>query len=411
MQRVAEFLKRDFGLSSEPASEAILRAAVRDRMQVRVIESLDQYLRCLASDQDELLALVEYVLVPETWFFRNPEALAALAHLLRTEWRPTHHEETLRVLSVPCSTGEEAYSIAIALAEMGFHREEVRIDAMDVSPRALAKAARGVYGRNSFRGAESSVPSRYWHNTPDGIAVDAQIQRWVIFTRGNLADAGFSTPATTYHVIFCRNVLIYFDRAMQEKVVHDLKDRLAPDGLLFVGPAEALLAMECGFASAGYPMAFAFRKVAAARVKAQTPPLSALATVPSVAALREIARYGGAKTVPPIGRPEMPTVAATRSRTARPVLPVDALDSARVLADAGRLTEAATLCERQVEAQPTSAPSWYLLGLIHDALGDVPRASECYRKATFLDPSHVDALVHLGMLRRRGGVSARPRRR
>lgn len=400
MQRITGILERDFGLSGQLASEAVLRIAVRDRMHVLKIDSLETYVGCLAGNREELQSLVEHVVVPETWFFRNPESLAALTQIIANEWRPAHPGEVLRILSVPCSTGEESYSIAIALAELGLRRDDVRIDAMDISRRALAKAERAVYGRNSFRGLEAHLRTKYWSATAEGAAVDAQIRKWVTFTHGNLADAGFTTPLASYDVIFCRNLLIYFDGALQEQVILRLQSLLPPGGLLFVGPAEALLAMEHGFASAGYPMAFAFRKAVPERRLVVPPVERAMASLPPSA--RQQRRPLAALAV-------RPTVTVPLPISSLPAQ--DALESARGLADAGRLADAIAICERYVREHGTSAPGWYLLGLVHDALGEAPRAIECYRKTMFLDPSHADAAAHLRMVRRQGVGSARPQRR
>jgi chemotaxis protein methyltransferase WspC len=197
--------------------------------------------------------------------------------------------------------------------------------------------------------------------------------------------------------VFCRNVLIYFEQGVQERVVDWLRCLVAPDGYLFVGPAEAVLAAERGFCSAGYPMAFAFLRARPA--SAERVPLPA--SVGKASASR-------AAVLPAL--PSIATGALPRLRTvnrAPQVMPPDvtsenALVIARRLADEGKLAEAAQICEAYVRVHETSAAAWYLFGLVLDALGASERATEFYRRTVFLDPQHAEASMHLDLLRRQG---------
>ncbi|NEM46493.1 MAG: chemotaxis protein CheR, partial [Xanthomonas perforans] len=134
-----------------------------------------------ASEQQ---ALVEAVVVPETWFFRYPESFAALVNLARE--RSTHlaGARPLRILSLPCSTGEEPYSIAMALLDGGLPGDGFRIDAMDISEVNLQRAERALYGRNSFRGDDLSFRDRHFAVTPEGFELRSQVRRKVRLLAG-----------------------------------------------------------------------------------------------------------------------------------------------------------------------------------------------------------------------------------
>src|SRR5882757_9223554 len=133
-------------------------------------------------------ALIETVVVPETWFFRDREAFAALARMAFEEWLRTraehmqHMQDTqdmMRLLSLPCSTGEEPYSMAMALLDAGFPANRSHIDAVDISARALAHARRAVYGRNSFRGDRLDFRERYFEATAQGLHLSDVVQQQV----------------------------------------------------------------------------------------------------------------------------------------------------------------------------------------------------------------------------------------
>lgn len=378
------FVAAHLGLNVASIGRRFLERAVEERMKVLALPRVEAYHARLERDPDELQALVEELVVPESWFFRNPEAFVALAAAAMAH----RADEPFRVLSVPCASGEEPYSIAITLAEAGLPRARTRIDAIDISRRSLARAAAGVYRRNAFRDGVPATQGRYWDVTGDGVTVLPELRSRVAFAHGNLASDEFRTAAADYHVIFCRNVLIYFEPDVQRRAIDRLRDRLVPGGLLFVGPAEAVLAMERGLEPAGIPMAFACRR-----------PL-----VPPAAAPRAVLRTVQPLLVPRPAprRTAAPAVAPAPASVPSPDVP--SLDTVRRLADDGQLVEAIDAVTHYLREHATSAEGWYLLALIHDATGRASQASECYRKARFLDPAHADAGLLLA-LGRRGGLA------
>ncbi|AIV46151.1 cheR methyltransferase, SAM binding domain protein [Burkholderia pseudomallei TSV 48] len=223
-------------------------------------EAVDAYWQCLNASADERRALIELFVVPETWFFREREAFAALARLgaQRLFAEPAR---ALRILSAPCSTGEEPYSAAMALLDAGIDPSRFEIDALDISARAIAHAQRGRYGRNSFRGHVLGFRDLHFKAAADGWVLDERVRACVRFRQANLLDL-LGCAGEPYDFVFCRNVLIYFDRDAQDRVVRIVEEQLDARGILFVGPAETGVVMRQGLASAQIPLAFAFRKPA-----------------------------------------------------------------------------------------------------------------------------------------------------
>ncbi|WP_156429342.1 CheR family methyltransferase [Burkholderia sp. TSV86] len=239
----------------------------QDRLQPVTDEAVDAYWQLLNASVDERRALVELFVVPETWFFREPEAFALLARF-SCERLFAEPGRMLKILSAPCSTGEEPYSAAMALLDAGIDPARFEIDAFDISQRAIEYAQRAQYSRNSFRGHALAFRDRHFKSAAGGWALDERVRACVQFRRVNLLDLpGYASGP--YDFIFCRNVLIYFDRAAQDRVVRIVDGRLAPGGVLFVGPAETGVVMRQGMmASAQVPLAFAFYKSAAADARA-----------------------------------------------------------------------------------------------------------------------------------------------
>jgi chemotaxis protein methyltransferase WspC len=393
---ISALLAAKTGLEATSIGAAAIERAVRERMAAGSFTDADAYLQHLCRCAAEQQRLIEAVVVSETWFFRNREAFAALGRLVGGEWLAAHPTEQLRILSAACATGEEPYSIAMALLDCGWSPERLRIDAVDISTRAIAHAQEGVYGRNAFRGTDLAFRDRYFERTPGGYRLSSHVREPVRLRSANLFAAGTFAGVECYDIVFCRNVLIYFDRPRQRRAIQILLTLLRADGLMFVGPAESALMTESGLISARMPHAFAFRRAREASAKARGVGSHAQKQRPPERQAALSARPFRAAGGPPAPAAATPAPAAAQPATA------DAgaswMGHARRLADEGRLAEALRLCEQGLREAPHSAPAFHLLGLLHDAAGRPDRAGENYRKALYLDPTHEEALVHLATL-------------
>jgi chemotaxis protein methyltransferase WspC len=398
--RIAHLLQRAMGLDVSTIGRTGLEHAVRSRMNACSLSDSESYWNLLQASHAELQELIEAIVVSETWFFRDREAFDALGRMVMEEWLPAHFNQALRVVSLPCSTGEEPYSIAMALLDAGLPANRFKIDAIDISARALAVAGAAVYGGNSFRDRGLDFRDRYFRPVKKGHELTAAVRKRVHFRQGNLLAADLTTGGDCYDIIFCRNVLIYFDAPIQERVAKTLRDWLAPDGILFVGPSETFLIRSCGFVSANYSHAFAYRKEAApAREAQEVPAAPRRKSKPAPLPAKVVAS--------PVVFPQ-PKEPAADAEAAVP--PAAALESATRLADAGHLKEAAKACEAYLRADAASVAAYYLLGLVRGAMGEDRRAADAYRKVIYLEPDHLGALTHLALLEQKSGDAAAARR-
>lgn len=366
---------------------------------------IDAYWKLLNASQDERQALVEALVVRETWFFRDCEAFVALARLAnqRLVREPAR---VLRVLSAPCSTGEEPYSIAMALLDAGIGATRFTVDALDISAHAIELAQEAVYGRNSFRGHALEFRERHFGPTEGGWRLNERVQQAVRFAQANLLEPRRSTDAR-YDFIFCRNALIYSHREAQDRVIRLLDAQLAGGGTIFFGPAEAGLMMRHTLTSAHIPLAFAFRRARPDDTAFQA--VGPFGKVSSIhdgqwvqrpqSAARLSAADASAAPAPlfvPLSKPVcQPLVAVPVRALENPPL---SLGEARRVADAGRLHEAGRLTRELVIRYGPDADAFHLLGLIAGALGHNADAIDFYRKALYLEPSHYEALTHLAAL-------------
>lgn len=385
IEHIERLLKSRIGLDAESVGRSVIERAVRQRMSTLGQQNLEGYWTTLGGSPREQQALVEAVVVPETWFFRYPESFNALASLAQERHAHLHGARPLRLISLPCSSGEEPYSIAMTLLDTGFTAEQFQIDALDVSDKVLAQARQGLYGRNSFRGDALAFRERFFQEQAAGtFLLDERVRNCVRLRTGNLLDPGLFAGEPGYDFVFCRNLLIYFDRQTQVRVLELLKRQLQEGGTLFIGPAEASLASQNGLQALGRQQTFAFRMAEAKPVVSQPPrPISSRTRPATVVAPRP--------APPSRSRP----AARTLNAAAPAVVAMDIWTEVANLANAGRTAEARQRSEQHLQQNGPSAAAYYWLGLICDSTGQTDQACAYYRKAIYLEPQHREALTHL----------------
>ena len=395
---IAALLRERIGLDPDSLGPQGLAHAVRARLTARGIDGPANYLALLADDQTEWEALLEAVVVPETWFFRDREPFRLLARVAAHQWTQRTPSDPVTVLSLPCATGEEAWSIAIVLAAAGVPAEAFRVDAVDLSARALAIARTGMYRRRALRGQTLDQSwARYLGARTDGrLEVAAELRPSVHFACANVVAASQLLAGKQFDCIFSRNLLIYCDAATRAAALATFTRALRADGILFLGHAETLAGATDGFVREGPPGAFAWRRTDA------TPP-RARSLVDRTARCRAPGRARSPRRRP---------VNSSKARDGVSLPSIDDVARARTLADRGKLAEAAALAVARLEAVPVDAPAHALLGIVRAAQGRDDEAGQHLRRALYLDPTHEEALIHLALvLERRGERAAAARLR
>lgn len=400
-------LKDAMGLDAASLGPTAIARAVQARMAACQIKDVHGYWLRVRGSPTELQELIEAVVVPETWFFRDREAFVALAEMARADLIEHPAKTELRLLSLPCSSGEEPFSMAIALLDAGIPANRFRIDGVDISRRALDLAGRACYGSNSFRGQDLEFRARHFQPAGGKWQLSDAARKHVHFEQGNLFAIDFLPGHDLYDYIFCRNVLIYFDPDTQARALEVLLRLLKPEGCLFVGPSETGLLPRERLSSAQLPMAFAFRhaaEIAPSRSKALPKPTSLVSRKPLPTGPRAPSAARAAATA--VRTAALPARAQAAARDARAQSEA-ALASVQQLANQGRLLEATAAGEHYLREYGASAHAYCLLGVIRDAAGEWAAASALYRKALYLDPQHQESLSHLAfLLDRQGNVDA-----
>lgn len=408
---VLDLLRQKIGLNPESIGIATVEKAVRECIEMSGAASVEDYIKKVNWSLTELKKLIESVVVKETSFFRNTTPFITLQSYLKQFVLNKKRGRPLRILCLPCSTGEEAYSIAMVLFDMKLSADRFFIFAGDISEQVLQLAEAGRYNSYSFRGEDIAFRKKYFFKQPDDTyMLKKEVRDVVHFEQANILSDDFLSGHQPYDVIFCRNLLIYFDDAAKEKAINALSGHLAEEGVLFVGHAEGSIIPQFGFASLDYPMSFVFARKAYAAVindalNINNPVKRSI--YPPVPVQQKVIKAG------PLGDAgKMAPVASefkqkdTKERVSETTSLFDSdISSAKLLADAGSFSDVVAICEKLLSEGVESAEVYYLLGQAAGSSGDNLLAEEYIKKAIYLNADFYDALIYLSLLNDRMGNS------
>jgi chemotaxis protein methyltransferase CheR len=466
IEEFAEAIERRFGHQQDARRMVDLTALLEDRLRAAGAESFAVYRRLLErADDAEWTALAPLLTVPETYFFRMPEHFEALAlDALPAVLERNKARRSLRLLSAGCASGEEAYSLRILLYERfpQLAGWRVQIVGVDLSEAALERARAGEYNAWSLR-ATSEVRRRANFTAAGKLfRLRPEVRVDVEFRRENLL-APAPADEAPYDIIFCRNVLIYFSEQAIREAVSRLMARLAPQGYLFLGPAESLRGYSRDFSLCHRHDSFFYRLKPGARLQAIPPrdtvraatgtgqrerPRTAMprdnswfeairssserlaglvaGEAPAPASRRTAAR--AAPAARPTSRTQWPVAEAAAApvhksfaelvaeeQFAQALALLDAgppaardaegvrLLRAIMLTNLGQHAEAAAECKTLLAADDLNVGAHFLLGLCREQAGELNEAAEQMRTVTYLDPGFPMAHLHRGLLARRRG--------
>jgi chemotaxis protein methyltransferase CheR len=240
------------GLRFEDDARVLFERRLADRLAALGFPDYGAYykhLRFSPIGAGEVEEAVERLTTKETYFLRQEYQLKAFEReILPRLAQSTAQSRRLFVWSAGCSTGEEAYTIAILIHRSGlFGGHEVRVIGSDISKVAIARARRGIYRHGSFRATPPEFATQYFHETSEGAQVVDEIRRMCHFGQLNLLDAARVPFVGRVDVVFCRNVLIYFDVNSRRRVIDAFYERLLPGGYLLLGHSESLLNVTTAF--------------------------------------------------------------------------------------------------------------------------------------------------------------------
>lgn len=396
-QWIGDYIARRYGLYHSPERLPELERKLEQLAPRLGLESSSQLSERLLGSHlspNEELDLIEGLTIGETYFFREPEAIQALLDSILPElMQQRTTQQPLRLWSAGCASGEEPYSLAMALNSQATQTPSAGFSllATDINRQSLEKARLGYYTAWSFRAMPSHYKQRYFQPQSDGRwLLDPALRQQVQFAQLNLAAPDYPSILNGTHeldIIFCRNVLMYFSDETIAQIAERFARCLRPGGWLVLSQTECSHQFQSAFETVQIGGAFLYRKRGGKRL----PPTPAFprpaerAIAPSRPAIAEGEESGS----------QQPQAA---SSSAAPISSHELFNQARQLADQGALTQARTLCEQALRHHQLHYEGHYLHAMILQELEAIAEARIALRRVLYLEPEFVMAHYALGML-------------
>ena len=406
------------------------------------INGFIQWLLSSELNKDQIMILASNLTISETYFWREPQVFSALTdHILPGLIKSKKNgEKSIRIWSAGCSTGEEPYSIAIALHKTIKKIEDwdINILATDINPKALDKAMTGIYGTWSFRNSPAWLKSGYFHHKEDRqYEIIPEIKKMVTFSCLSLVEMSAISNANTMDIIFCRNVLMYFTSEWVSKISQNLFNSLSEDGWFVVSSSELSSYVFPQFTPVNFPGAVLYRKgkngsAYSCNIPSDEIPESTSYSIPSEEAdiqpsstpfnplqplssdfagrsplrrTQSVAFFDHRNEVKVVAKEEPQPQLKTRE---------DILNEnkilIRLLADQGHLEEALSLCDEAIASEKLVPGLYFLRASILQELDKSSEAIASLKQAIYSDPDYIMGHFALGNLFIRQGKAKNAKR-
>lgn len=248
---LSEFIYKEYGIKMPLSKKILLESRLQKRLKANHIDTFKEYCEYVFSEkgnETEIIHMIDVVSTNKTDFFREPGHFEYMNEVLLPSFASQNNNE-IKIWSSACSSGEEPYTIAMVMSEYNLQHSPInfRILGTDISSAVLHKAENAIYAEDRIKEIPHSILRKYFLKSKDltkpTVRVVSEIRKKVAFSRLNLMNDNYSI-SESFDIIFCRNVLIYFDRITQEKVISKLCEKLKPNGIFFLGHSESILGMD-----------------------------------------------------------------------------------------------------------------------------------------------------------------------
>lgn len=380
LNKIKQIVKNEIGLDSSTIGENTIEKIISQRIQQSNSTGFKNYLQLINTSPLELNELLETAVIPETWFFRDIRPFEFIYNAILKK-HLENPSSTFKILSIPSSTGEEPYSLAMYLIDKGISESIFNIDAVDVSQRALQLAETGTYGNNSFRGKHyASYQSKYFNCDNNIYSIHQSIKDNIKFYNLNILHDQHSMEYQ-FDFILCRNLLIYFDSDTKLIAFNNLSTLLKDSGHLFIGHSEFGAVPATLFRNIGFEQAFAL-------IKHSHPDF-----IEKNKKLNKKTKQEKPKT-PCIKQNFKKLINNTDERNDNTV----SIEKIKNLSNTSEFEEAKKICRLYIEKHGEDSDVLYFLGLINSSEDEAECAEKNFRKSLFLNPKHYESLINLSLI-------------
>jgi len=240
-----DLIYAESGITFTPTNRSILESRLKEDLREKKVDSVAAYLDIIRKDKEELKHFLDSITTNLTRFFRNQAHFDALEKYVIPEiMKIKKMPGSIKIWSAGCSTGEEPYTIAMLLSEILPSAWNYEILASDLSLKCLMTAKEGFYSESRIVGIPDNYLAKYFDKVDGGYKIHQNVQSKIKFDYHNLKN---DSQLRNFDIVFCRNVIIYFDEVAQNAVINRFWDSMAPKSFLFIGHSESLFGMKTQF--------------------------------------------------------------------------------------------------------------------------------------------------------------------
>ncbi|MEK7432148.1 MAG: protein-glutamate O-methyltransferase CheR [Cyanobacteriota bacterium] len=248
---LVDYTTQKCGITYNERQKYIFQQKMIKRLEYNGLNTFKDYYYLLKynNSEEEIQELYNVLTVNETYFFREKEHILALKDIIPKELLKNNPKKHIKILSAGCSTGEEVYSISIVLRDLLKNNTKISITGIDISKKALEIAKSGTYRKISltFRAVDKPFINTYFDETKDSYKIKDEIKENITFNCENLFDSATLSSNNKYDIIFCRNVMIYFDKTYKQNLITNFANNLNDGGYLIVSNTENISDVNSGF--------------------------------------------------------------------------------------------------------------------------------------------------------------------
>ncbi|GAB1370564.1 protein-glutamate O-methyltransferase CheR [Candidatus Kapaibacterium sp.] len=374
-------LSREIGLNIDSIGLMSLARGINLTKEKFNIQTIYELEKAVLENDTILQFLTDSIKVPETWFFRDVECYNYLHKYILENRNQFNSNNPLNILSAPCSTGEEPYSIAIYALESSLGIDDFKITAIDLSTKSLETSQIGRYRKNSFRDNFTGLVEKYFDLDDGDFFVKNHLKKPINFITANIVKNDFLENSNKFDVIFCKNLLIYLNDDARKIVLDNINKLLKNNGILMVGLSELSYFTRNGFDQIKHNFAFVCKK---STIQYETKKESVIR--PTISKKnRELTSNKTSKLTTDFNNLEGLNLS-------------NCINQIKAFANIGNYERAEKLCNDILSFSNENIDAFYYLGLIWSSKQNFDKARDYFNKVLYLSPDHYESLIHLSLI-------------
>ena len=395
-QDILLLLENETGLNVDSIGLLSIARGINNSMKKCAIENTHIYTEKIKSDRHLFQELIEEIKVPETWFFRDAECFNFVKNHIKENKSVYNSTNPLRILSAPCSTGEEPYSAVMLAYDCGLRHDAIHVVASDISSDSIRHAKNKIYRKSSFRNDYDNFQNKYFSSHETNHIISDEVAKVPVFLEDNLVKDNFLENHGKFDFIFCKNLLIYLSEQARTKVLENIKRLLKEDGALLVGLSEINYFTHNGFEQIKHNMAFACKLASQSH--------SYYTDFKPIVPSEKSPKISSEKVITPKTKSRIRTFEPQPVKSTNPTITIE---SVKTMADRGDFLAAENICNILLQNEYTDSEALYYMGLIQNALHNGQKAADYFKKVLYLQPDHYESLVHISLIYESDGDSQR----